>query len=264
MTTKTNRSVPPTVEDLYTPTHSARKLWERVGKPHGRFRSWADQAIKPLLPSSEISALSIPSKRGSPTKDYLLSTHIAEIILAQVDNDEGRELLEVMWAASRAFAPMGARNDVRGALHHPTTPTWNDPRMNTNATTDSKIDFTSMSAEDVNALVMEQTPEGAAAREQLFSAEAQALGLLYDINEGRLQESPEFIPVQTLIDVITDHTNMIATALGCDPNLMPMDMAIDILASLLGDDDAGRRELVEYLVHYDEVRALREEDFQIR
>lgn len=111
---KYRRPFPPT-PDVYAPVHSARKLWERVGKPHGRFRDWADQAIAPLIPSAEISALSIPSKRGSPTKDYLLSSHIAEIILAKVNNAEGRELIEFMWAASRAFVTIGARNDVRGA-----------------------------------------------------------------------------------------------------------------------------------------------------
>lgn len=48
----TRRSLP-LAEDRKQPCLDARKLWERIGKPHGAFRKWADHYIKPLLERQE-------------------------------------------------------------------------------------------------------------------------------------------------------------------------------------------------------------------
>lgn len=50
------RRVLPLMEDRRTPCLDARKLWERIGKPHGRFRDWASQHIKPMMDRADLSA----------------------------------------------------------------------------------------------------------------------------------------------------------------------------------------------------------------
>lgn len=90
------RRVLPLVEDSTVPWIDARKLWGRIGKPHGQFRKWAEHYIKPLLAESgmngEIRAFVDSSKPGKPSKHYTLSRDVAAELAMQARTDEGREI----------------------------------------------------------------------------------------------------------------------------------------------------------------------------
>lgn len=86
------RRVLPLVEDRHAPCIDARKLWDKIGKPHGRFRDWAGAYIKPLLAqeslSAEISALKVAA-RGTPRTDYTVSRDIAANLAMMANTAEG-------------------------------------------------------------------------------------------------------------------------------------------------------------------------------
>lgn len=113
------RRVLPFVEDSKTPLIDARKLWEKIGKPHKRFRDWADHYIKPLIGkaelSAEISALTTPA-RGTPRTDYLLSRDLAAHLAMQANTSVGEEVrsyfLDMERLAVRLSEHMGIRVDA--------------------------------------------------------------------------------------------------------------------------------------------------------
>lgn len=90
------RRVLPLVEDTKQPCIDAKKLWEKIGKPHGAFRKWADHYIKPLLErggmNGEISPFEDSSKPGKPSKEYHLSRDVAAKLAMQANTVEGDEI----------------------------------------------------------------------------------------------------------------------------------------------------------------------------
>lgn len=109
------RRVLPVVEDQLLPQIDARKLWERIGKPHGEFRYWADHYIKPRLPSAEISPLETQGKRGgSPRKDYLLSRPMAASLAMQANTDEGEQIRRYFYLMEQVVLRLTERNFLRG------------------------------------------------------------------------------------------------------------------------------------------------------
>ena len=90
------RRVLPVVENRKAPCMDARKLWERIGKPHGRFNMWVDHHIKPLLSNdngfAEISAKATKGKTGRPRTDYTLSRDIAAHLAMMANTQEGRDV----------------------------------------------------------------------------------------------------------------------------------------------------------------------------
>ena len=110
------RRVLPLVEDRRVPCLDARKLWERIGKPHRRFRDWADQYIKPLMGrsdlSAEISALKV-AVRGTPRSDYIVSRDIAAHLAMQANTSEGEDIrayfLDMEDLAQRLTVHLGVR-----------------------------------------------------------------------------------------------------------------------------------------------------------
>jgi phage anti-repressor protein len=91
------RRVLPLAEDRKAPCIDARKLWERLGRPHGRFNDWAAAYIKPLIGradlTTEISVLKAPA-RGTPRTDYSLSRDIAANLAMMANTDEGADVRE--------------------------------------------------------------------------------------------------------------------------------------------------------------------------
>lgn len=92
------RRVLPLVDDRRKPCIDARKLWERIGKPHGRFNDWAEAYIKPLLSRTSRDAENLftgisvkvqPVKRGRPRVDYDLSRDIAAHLAMMANTAEG-------------------------------------------------------------------------------------------------------------------------------------------------------------------------------
>jgi phage anti-repressor protein len=89
------RRVLPLVEDRRAPCIDARKLWDKIGRPHGRFNDWAAAYIKPLLTTgarhtfTEISVKLSPVARGRPRTDYDLSRDVAAHLAMQANTAEG-------------------------------------------------------------------------------------------------------------------------------------------------------------------------------
>lgn len=90
------RRVLPLVEDAKQPCIDARKLWEKIGKPHGRFRDWADHYVKPLIQragiNAEISAKVSQGTKGRPSKEYTLSRDVAATLAMQANTVEGDDI----------------------------------------------------------------------------------------------------------------------------------------------------------------------------
>ena len=90
------RHVLPLVDDRRAPCLDARKLWERIGKPHGRFRNWADAYIKPLLggasANAELSAFEKRGRPGKPSKEYTLSRYVAAHLAMMANTSEGADI----------------------------------------------------------------------------------------------------------------------------------------------------------------------------
>lgn len=109
----------PLMEDSKTPCIDARKLWERIGKPHKRFNMWADSYIKPILGkdgfSAEISAVKV-QVRGTPRTDYTLSRDLSAHLAMQARTTEGYEVrqyfLDMERLAVRLSEHMGIRADA--------------------------------------------------------------------------------------------------------------------------------------------------------
>lgn len=113
------RRVLPLVEDRKAPCIDARKLWERIGKPHGRFNDWATAYIKPMTSrtdlTTEISVLKIAA-RGTPRTDYILSRDIAANLAMLANTAEGAGVrayfLDMEELAMRLAKHLGVRVSV--------------------------------------------------------------------------------------------------------------------------------------------------------
>lgn len=85
----------PYVEDSTVPMIDARKLWERIGKPQGAFRKWAERDIKPLVErtgnNGQICPIFTPTKRR-PRTDYLLSRNVAAHLAMLSHTPEGDDI----------------------------------------------------------------------------------------------------------------------------------------------------------------------------
>lgn len=69
--------------DPTIPQIDARTLWERIGKPYGQFRCWAEYYIKPRLPNAEIIPSQVGGHRGRPRIEYRLSPRLAALLATQ-------------------------------------------------------------------------------------------------------------------------------------------------------------------------------------
>jgi anti-repressor protein len=104
------------VEDRKAPCVDARKLWDKIGKPHGRFNDWAAAYIKPLTSrpdlTTEISVLKVAA-RGTPRTDYTLSRDIAANLAMMANTDEGADVrayfLDMEELALRLTQHLGVR-----------------------------------------------------------------------------------------------------------------------------------------------------------
>ncbi|RAH36512.1 antA/AntB antirepressor family protein [Halomonas sp. SL1] len=99
------RRVLPIVEDRQEPQIDARKLWEKIGKPHKQFNKWADHYINPLMApdnfgekspktcADEIEHFSEHTgKQGRPKTNYLLSRDVAAHLAMQANTAEGHDI----------------------------------------------------------------------------------------------------------------------------------------------------------------------------
>lgn len=84
------------MEDRRAPCLDGRKLWERIGKPHSRFRNWADHYIRPMMERSgtnaEICAFEKKGRPGKPSKEYTLSRDVAASLAMMANTPEGEDI----------------------------------------------------------------------------------------------------------------------------------------------------------------------------
>lgn len=110
------RRVLPLVDDAKTPCIPARKLWERIGKPYGRFRAWADEYIKPVAENNaEIYAkLTKPSSgAGRPQTDYILSRDVAALMAMQARTHEGDNIRRYFLDMERLVVRLSEYTGIR-------------------------------------------------------------------------------------------------------------------------------------------------------
>lgn len=85
------RRVLPYAENRTEPNLDARKLWERIGKPWGKFASWVDseaRTISVFTEKGQVLDVVTPTK-GRPRQDYLMSRDCAASLALQARNDAG-------------------------------------------------------------------------------------------------------------------------------------------------------------------------------
>ncbi|MDZ7853496.1 MAG: hypothetical protein U5L98_12855 [Halomonas sp.] len=95
------RRVLPIVEDRQKPCIDARKLWDKIGNPHGRFRNFAEDYIKPMMGQVKGAGKSatfeveietfyeVAGKTRQTRKGYLLSRDVAAHLAMQARTSEG-------------------------------------------------------------------------------------------------------------------------------------------------------------------------------
>lgn len=114
------RRVLPLVDDSKAPQIDARKLWEKIGKPHKRFNAWAAHYLKPLcerpVPFAEISVKATAATGGRPRQDYALSRDLAAHLAMQANTPEGEDIrsyfLDMERLALRLSEHLGVRVDA--------------------------------------------------------------------------------------------------------------------------------------------------------
>jgi phage anti-repressor protein len=106
----------PLVPDSTTPSMDAAKLWDKIGKPGGRFRNWATAYIKPMHEdatfSAEISAVKIPA-RGTPRVDYRISRDVAAHLAMSARTPEGADVRRYFLDMEKLAALLGEHQPSR-------------------------------------------------------------------------------------------------------------------------------------------------------
>ena len=111
------RRILPMMEDSKAPCIDAQKLWEKVGKPHGRFRNWVNSYIKPILEdqelNAEISAFEDVTKPGKPSKHYMISRDLAANLAMMARTSEGNEIRQYFIDMERLAVRLADHMDIR-------------------------------------------------------------------------------------------------------------------------------------------------------
>lgn len=112
------RRVLPYEQDSKTPSVDARRLWEKIGKPYGRFNAWADFYIKPRLvvgTNAEISVFEDSSRSGKPAKQYILSRDLAASLAMQANTSEGQYIRDYFLLMEKAVVRLAGYNPIRAS-----------------------------------------------------------------------------------------------------------------------------------------------------
>ena len=109
------RRVLPLVEDCEAPCIDARKLWERIGKPWGKFASWMESEARTFsvfMEKGQARQFATPTK-GRPRVDYLLSRDCAMHLAMMADTQEGHFIRSYLLDMERLAAQLSAYMPVR-------------------------------------------------------------------------------------------------------------------------------------------------------
>lgn len=112
------RRVLPFVEDRKQPVIDLRKLWERIGKPEGRFNMWvtrsAEKVLHRFVQKSEVQEFLVPTK-GRPKQGYLVSRDCASHLCMMADTKEGEMIRDYFCDCEDLLIALAARNPVRAS-----------------------------------------------------------------------------------------------------------------------------------------------------
>jgi len=85
------------VDDETVPCLDARKLWERIGKPYGRFNDWVSESAVNTFTAFTVKGQVEPfleETKGRPRKDYRISRRVAVLVSMEANTPEGMEIRE--------------------------------------------------------------------------------------------------------------------------------------------------------------------------
>lgn len=110
------RRLLPYVEDRKAPCIDARKLWEKIGKPHGQFNKWIERGVAELLDefaqNSEVAIRHVSTK-GRPRTDYTLSRDCAVHLAMMARTPEGKEVRSYFLDMEELSIKLLAHNPLR-------------------------------------------------------------------------------------------------------------------------------------------------------
>ena len=115
------RRILPIIENRREPIIDARKLWDKIGKPYGRFRDWASFHIKPLQDrpgiNAEISAKFLQTgNRGRPRQEYFISRDVAAQLAMMANTEKGQMVREYFLDMEEATIRLARHQTIRANL----------------------------------------------------------------------------------------------------------------------------------------------------
>lgn len=113
------RRILPFVENRREPIIDARKLWEAIGHPEGKFADWisrgAGELFRRFEKKSEVREKVTPT-RGRPRIDYLLSRDLAAQLAMMANTDEGQMVREYFLDMEEAIIRLERYQPIRAKL----------------------------------------------------------------------------------------------------------------------------------------------------
>lgn len=109
----------PIVENRREPIIDARKLWEKIGRPEGRFTNWVSRGAGDLLlrfeQKFEVIQRMTPTK-GRPRIDYLVSRDLAAQLAMMANTEEGQVVREYFLDMEEATIRLARHQPIRAKL----------------------------------------------------------------------------------------------------------------------------------------------------
>lgn len=113
------RRILPIVDNRREPIIDARKLWDAIGRPEGRFTNWVSRGAGDLLlrfeQKSEVSRRITPT-RGRPRLDYLVSRDLAAQLAMMANTEEGQMVREYFLDMEEAIIRLARYQPIRANL----------------------------------------------------------------------------------------------------------------------------------------------------
>lgn len=113
------RRILPFVDNRREPIIDARKLWEAIGCPEGRFRNWINRGAGDLLlrfeRKFEVRRI-MSNTRGRPRIDYLLSRDLAAQLAMMADTEEGQRVREYFLDMEEAIIRLARHQPIRANI----------------------------------------------------------------------------------------------------------------------------------------------------
>ncbi len=113
------RRILPIVENRREPIIDARKLWEAIGRPQGKFADWINRGAGELFrrfeKKSEVSQHRTCTK-GRPRIDYLVSRDLAAQLAMMANTEDGQTIREYFLDIEEAIIRLARYQPIRANL----------------------------------------------------------------------------------------------------------------------------------------------------